>query len=152
MNQITRKYDERHYIGKSLTVNPKLNTHEIPLLWNHLQEHLKNVTECKILHNYIGLEEYPNDFMETHTFTYSAMVEIDKYVEIEGLYSRTLPKGTYISYEIEFDNIQSEIQKVYNHIKEKKLNIDYSFDFEDYMKEQDYSKKNQKMYFTFLLK
>ena len=95
---------------------------------------------------------YPHDFMETNLFTYLAMVETVSKEEIEGFDSIVLPKGKYIKFEIQFDDIGNEIQKVYKYVKEHNIAIDYAFDFEDYRSDQLYSERGQVLDFCFKLK
>jgi predicted transcriptional regulator YdeE len=148
MNQITRHYDTRYFIGLSKSIQPGINNQEIPALWDQLFESLQ---DTKTLGNFIGLEEYGPDFMESHTFTYSALIQVESPLETEDFIQKELPSGTYISFEIQFDDIINEIQKVYHYINEKQIPISHNFDYEDYLITQDYTKRGQSLYLSFLL-
>lgn len=152
MNQIIKKYHERYFIGLSLQLKPGVNNDEIPKLWHKLfNDIIPSLEDEIVIKHYIGLEEYDEDFMTTHELKYSAMVEVKNKIESD-YYQQTLPKGTYVAFEIEFDDIMNEIGRVYDYVKKNKMGVSYAFDYEDYLPNQDYSKREQKLHFTLKLK
>ncbi len=79
------------------------------------------------------------------------MLETKELVKKDGFVSKKLPKGKYIEFEINFDNLHDEMQKVYQYVKENNLTIHYGFDYEDYLKGQDYNKDDAILNFVLKL-
>ena len=138
----TEEYESRFFIGVEYAggvkpgSNPKLGQ-----LWDDfLTDDIKLLKDVPSKDKFIGLECYPPDFKETKTFDYFALLETIELVKKAGFTSKKLPKGSYVLFEINFDQIHDEIQRVYKYIKENNLNIHYGFDYEDYIIGQDYTK------------
>lgn len=152
MKYITKELPERYFIGLVGKFTPSKDVNMIPQLWNKLMnEDFELLKDVEKESKFIGLEAYPHDFMETHEFYYHALVQTKEKVEVEGFETIVLQKGTYIFFEISFDTIKEDIPAIYSFIKENNININYAFDYEDYLEDQDYSKKGQKLNFAFLL-
>jgi predicted transcriptional regulator YdeE len=83
---------------------------------------------------------------------YYALIEISELFDCEeDLVTKKLPKGSYISFEISFDNIRDEVERVYNFVKKEQINVHLGFDVEEYIPGQDYTKPGAKLYLTFKL-
>lgn len=142
MKFITKEFNERFFIGIEYEGGVKPgDTPKLGQLWDvFLREDIKLLKEVPNKDKFIGLECYPPDFRETKTFDYYALLETNELVKKNGFSSKKLPKGTYVLFEINFDNIHDEIQEVYKYVKENSMNIHYGFDYEDYLLGQDYTK------------
>jgi predicted transcriptional regulator YdeE len=153
MNYKISEYKTRFFIGVEYEggvksgSNPKLGE-----LWNiFLSEDLKLLIDVPNYEKFIGLECYPPDFKDLKTFDYYALLETKELVKKDGFVSKKLPKGKYIEFEINFDNLHDEMQKVYQYVKENNLTIHYGFDYEDYLKGQDYNKDDAILNFVLKL-
>lgn len=147
-----RELNERIFCGMSIKVTPGEGNNKIPSLWHRfMTEGSELLKDVKRGTKNIGLEAYPGDFMETHEFYYHAMVEIIEKVDIEGMDTVVLPKGKYIFFELEFDDISNQIQAIYKYIKESNINVNYAFDYEDYLENQQYNQKGQILNLAFLM-
>jgi len=140
MNYKISEYETRFFIGVEYEggvkngVNPKISE-----LWNvFLNEDLKLLISVPNFEKFIGLECYPPDFKETKNYDYYALLETKELVKKDGFVSKKLPKGKYIEFEVQFDDLHNEIHRVYKYVKDNALNIHYGFDYEDYIKGQDY--------------
>jgi len=142
MKFITKEFDERFFIGIEYQGGVKPgDSPKFGQLWDgFLREDIKLLKDVPNKNKFIGLECYPPDFRETKTYDYYALLETNDLVKKDGFTSKKLPKGTYVLFEINFDQIHDEIQKVYKHVKENNMNIHYGFDYEDYLLGQDYTK------------
>lgn len=154
MKYIVRDYEERFFIGLEHTPSIKAGVpHKIPALWTKfMQKEYKNLKKAELVNNFIGLECYPPDFMESHEFDYYVLVESKFLINKDGFVSKKLPKGKYISFEITFTSIYDDIQRVYKYIKEHKVHVHYGFDYEEYLTGEDYNNPQAKLYFSLLLK
>lgn len=153
MKYTTKEFEERYFIGVEYPGGvlagspPKLGQ-----LWDDfLRDDLELLIDVPNKDKFIGLECYPPDFKETRTFDYFALLETNELVKKDGFTSKKLPKGTYVLFEISFDNIHNDIQEVYNYVKETNMNIHYGFDYEDYIKGQDYTKEGAILNFALKL-
>ena len=147
------EFEERYFIGIEYEGGVKSGEQtKLGQLWDDfLREDIKLLKDVPNKDKFIGLECYPPDFRETKTFDYYALLETNELVKKDGFSSKKLPKGKYILFEIEFDNIHDEIQKVYKHVKDNHVNIHYGFDYEDYLQGQDYTKTGAILNFAFKL-
>jgi predicted transcriptional regulator YdeE len=153
MKHIKRAFPERFFIGVELEggVQPGV-PHKIPKLWEvFMNEDIKLLHKDDIIMQFIGLECYPPDFMESRSMDYYAMVQTKEKVEQAGFVTKKLPAGTYISFEIQMDDIMNQIQHVYNYVKNNKIPVHYGFDFEEYIPTEDYTKQGAMLYFSLLL-
>jgi len=153
MKYVKKDYEERYFIGVELEGGVDFeNQPKISELWDEFMTNdLSLLQEIDLGDNFIGLECYPPDFMETKKFDYYAMIQVPKLVKKDGFVTKKLPKGTYIGFEVEFDHLFDQIQKVYAYVKEHNINVHMGFDFEHYLKGEDYSKPGAKLHFSFLL-
>ncbi len=153
MEHFIKEYEERYFIGiEHVNGVTHGNFSGYGKLWSvFLEEDIKLLNKDKILNKFIGLECYPPDFMDTKTFDYFALAETKELFFQPGFTSKKLPKGTYILYPINFDDIVNEIKKVYQDIRARKENIHMGFDYEDYLIDQDYTKEGAKLNFALLL-
>lgn len=152
MEYKTKEHKERYFSGFMLKVNPTKGVQDLPQLWHDfMTKGVELIDDGDKLWNFIGLEAYPFDFMETNEFYYHALIETKTKVKHKELESIVLPAGTYISFEIDFDTISQQIPKIYKFIKANKIDINFAFDYEEYLGNQDYSKKGQKLNFNFKL-
>jgi predicted transcriptional regulator YdeE len=153
MKYIVRDYQERFYVGLEHTPTIKQGVpHKIPELWQQfMSKEYPTLNKAELVNNFIGLECYPPDFMESREFDYFCLVESKFLINMDGFISKKLPKGKYISFEIAFETIHDDIQNVYKYVKEHKMNIHYGFDYEEYLMEEDYNNPGAKLYFSLLL-
>jgi predicted transcriptional regulator YdeE len=146
-------YDERFYIGVefpggvNLSQNPNISN-----FWNDfLRDDLPLLQDIPSKNLFIGLECYPPDFKDTHTFDYYALVETNQLEHKDGFVSKKLPKGKYILFEIEFDDLMNEMQRAYQFAQKEKMPIHYGFDYEQYLMGEDYTKPGAKLQFVIKL-
>lgn len=153
MKYIVRDFNERYYTGLEHIPSLKPGVeNQIPALWQtFMKKALPLLKKAELKNNFIGLECYPPDFMETKEFDYFALIETKYLIHNDGFVSKKLPQGKYISFEIEFDQIHNEIQSVYKYIKDHNVPVHYGFDYEEYLPEEEYQNKGAKLYFTLML-
>ena len=156
MKYTVKDYETRYYAGIEIEngIDITAQTNSISDTWSLLfHQYVDKIKELKEPNQFIGLECYPPNFMEEKVFDYYAMVETKKLVDqVDGITTKKLPRGEYISFEIEFDDIRNEIQKVYAYIREKKIEINHGFDYEEYLNEYNYMESGAKLNFSLLLK
>lgn len=142
MKFTTKEFEERFFIGVEYEGGVKPgDAPKFGQLWDDfLKEDIKLLIDVSDKNKFIGLECYPPDFKESRIFDYFALLETNELVKRDGFTSKKLPKGTYVLFEIHFDEIHDEIQQVYQYVKEHNMNIHYGFDYEDYLEGQDYTK------------
>jgi len=155
MNLKIAEYPERYFAGTQYQGGVQTSsgdTLHIPKIWqtffHQILPQIKNITDVP---HFIGLEIYPEDFIQTRRFDYYAMVETKELVQLPNIVSKTVPSGKYISFEIEFDRITDEIMLCYDYLNQHRIPYDMTFDFEDYINDQNYTLKNQKLYFSIRL-
>lgn len=153
MKYIKQEYENRYYIGLEHIPSIEIGKpHQIKELWDtFLKKGLKELSQEQLKHEFIGLECYAPDFMETKTFDYFALVETKGLIKEQGFVSKKLPKGTYIKFEVEFDHLLEQIKQVYQYINDNNINVHFGFDYEEYISDQDYSKEGAKLYFVLKL-
>lgn len=153
MKYIIKDYPERYYMGVEhpggLIVG---KSHSITKTWDEFFENdYQFLDDIKNGGKFIGLECYPPDFKETKQVDYFVLCEVNNVSKKEGFISKKLPKGKYICFPIKFDDITSEIGNVYKYVKENDIKVSFSFDYEDYLSEQDYQKKSATLNFCLKL-
>ncbi len=155
MKYVIKEYDTRYFAGVELPdgVQSMDDIPKISGLWGDLfQNHITKIQNQKQPNHFIGLETYPFDFKETGTFYYFALAETNGLIEpTEGIVTKKLKPGKYICFTIEFDKISSQIQQVYNYIKENDIKVHVGFDYEDYLEGQDYGGKGALLDFCLML-
>lgn len=154
MKYEVKDFNERYFAGIEFEGGVILGeVNDLQKLWDKFNNDvLKEIPSRKKGSNVIGLECYPPDFMETKVFDYFALVETDGLLESNEIYiTKKLPKGKYISFEIGFDTIKQDIQKVYAYIKEHNVKVHFGFDFEEYLEGQKYYENGAILNFSFLL-
>ncbi|MGD9910144.1 MAG: GyrI-like domain-containing protein [Candidatus Izemoplasmatales bacterium] len=152
MNLIMKEYPERHFAGIPFEGGIRLGSEDvlhIPTIWQTFFEQVLPQINLETENpHFIGLELYPKDFLQTRIFDYLAMVETTERLSIPGVVSKTIPAGKYFSFEINFDHLEEGIQQSYRYLNDHQIPYDMSFDFEDYLNDQNYSLKDQKLYFS----
>ena len=157
MKYIVRDYKTRYFAGIELIGGLKVDSDDyakIPGLWDDLRELYLHEIHNKIFpHNLIGLEMYRFDFLESKTMDYFALVEIKELENFEGeeIVTKKLPKGRYISFKIDHDSLMEEVERVYEYVKQERINIHLGFDVKEYIPEEDYKTQGAKLYLTFKL-
>ncbi len=156
MKYIVNDFETRYFAGIELIGGLKVDSDDfkkIPKLWDDLMDlYISDIPNKTIPNKCIGLEMYRFDFMESKTLDYFALVEITNLFEAnEEVVTKKLPKGKYISFPILFDDIRTEIQKVYNYIEKERINVHLGFDVEEYLPTENYNKPGAKLYLTFKL-
>ena len=146
-------YPERYFIGIELDNGFALGENDrIGQLWDSfLKEDIQLLPHDQLLTKFIGLECYPPDFMETKRFDYFALVQTTTLMKQNGFVSKKLPAGQYISFEIAFDDVSTQIHKCYQYLAENNIKVHMGFDFEDYLEGQDYQRDGAILHFTLLL-
>ena len=93
-------------------------------------------------HQMIGLNCNSIDYDETNKVTYYALVEtIDLIKQKDFIVTKKIPKGNYISFDIEYDNLGLERKRVYDYCKTEGIKVHKGFDYEHYISGQRYSEK-----------
>ena len=154
MKYEVKDMNERYFAGIEYEGGIALSeTHKLPKLWEKfLNDVLEEIPLRKKGFPVIGLECYPPDFMETKVFDYYTLVETDVLIEKSEKYvTKKLPKGKYICFEVGFDTLKDDVQKVYKYIKEHNVKIHKGFDFEEYLDGQKYYESGAILNFSFLL-
>lgn len=154
MKYEVKDFDERYFAGIEFEGGLALGeTSKTTKLWdNFLKNVLSEIPSKKKGFPLIGLECYPPDFMEIKTFDYYALVETDFLIEKSDKYvTKKLPKGKYISFEIEFDTLHEDIHRVYKYVDEHNVKIHKGFDVEEYIEGQKYNERGAILNFSFLL-
>lgn len=152
MNLIIKEYPERYFAGIAFEGGVHVDTEDllrIPTVWQtFFHETLPRILQTTEEPHFIGLEVYPSDFLKTRIFDYLAMVETKEIVRIPGVVTKTIPAGKYISFELSFDHLVEGIHQSYQYLNDNHIPYDRSFDFEDYLNDQNYSLKDQRLYFS----
>lgn len=152
MKHNIKQYKERYFIGieyeGGITAD---QIHSIPTLWEDFMRDIQLLQDAPLKQKYIGLECYPPDFRDSQTMDYYAMVETSELIERDGFVSKRLPAGSYIRFEIEFDQLTTDIPKAYQYLKDHQIRYHNMFDYEDYCADQDYSQPGATLYISFLL-
>lgn len=157
MKYVVNDYETRYFAGIELIGGLKVNTNDydkIPGLWSDFREvYLKDIPNRKEPGHFIGLEMYRFDFMESKTMDYFALVEIEELFDCneEEVVTKKLPKGRYISFTINHDDLLSEVEKVYQYIENEGINVHLGFDVKEYLVEENYDFPGAKMLLTFKL-
>ena len=98
----------------------------------------------------IGLESYPEDFMEERIFTYSALMPVHKTEGLDPKLIKVVKGGKFIRFETTFGGLfQGFVPQVYAFVKENKIPVDYSMDYEEYPPEFDAHDPASPMYVCF---
>lgn len=144
MKYTIKDYKERFYIGIEYPGGVVVGAdNTIKKTWTDFfdndYQYIENVKDGG---KFIGLECYPPDFSESKTFDYYALCEVSSLAKQEGFVSKKLPEGKYISFPVKMRELKTEIGNVYRFIKENNIKVSNSFDYEDYLSEEDYSKKD----------
>jgi len=155
MKYTEKEYETRYFAGIEYEGGIDLNNRidDIHNVWNSFfNNDLEKIKGKKEPQKFIGLECYPPDFHETRLFDYYALVQLDELYEVEeGLVTKKLPAGKYISFEIKFDEMKEEIHKVYKYITDNDIQVHKGFDFEDYLLNQNYGEKGAILNFSLML-
>lgn len=98
----------------------------------------------------IGLEIYPENFMEIKKFTYSALYPVN---DTEGLNQNRvirLKGGKFIRFETTFEELtKGFIPTVYKYINEHKIPVAFDYDYEEYPYEFDASNPQSTVFICF---
>jgi hypothetical protein len=124
---------------------------QIPTLWESFMSDIQLLKEEPLKQKFVGLECYPPDFMETKVMDYYAMVETTSLIEHDGFVSKRLPAGRYIEFDVQFDQLHDDMQRVYQYLKDENMAVHTTFDYEDYLAEENYSEPGAMLRFCFLL-
>ncbi|XMB72182.1 GyrI-like domain-containing protein [Mycoplasmatota bacterium WC30] len=156
MKYFIKEYETRYFAGIEFPngINLKNNDmKKIPKLWeNFFNNYTSKIVNQVEPSHYIGLEFYSFDFKETGTYDYYVLAETKELVEQTGrIVTKKLKPGRYICFPINFDEITTEIQKVYKHIKDKGIKVHMGFDYEDYLTTEDYGVTGAVLNFCLLL-
>lgn len=152
MEHFERYYEERYFIGIEFAggVTPD-KIDKIPSLWEEFMSDLSLLKPLPLKRKFIGLECYPPDFKDVWEMEYYAMVQTESQVEHSGFVTKKLPKGNYLHFNISFDHLRDDIQNVYAYLKEHQIKFHKTFDYEEYLEDEDYSKSGARLNFCFLL-
>ncbi|MFK5883213.1 MAG: GyrI-like domain-containing protein [Candidatus Izemoplasma sp.] len=153
MKYIIKNYPERYYLGiehlGGITIG---KPNSITKTWKDFFDNdLNFIEDIKDGGKFVGLECYPIDFLETKQLDYFVLCEVKSVIHKEGFISKKIPAGKYICFSINYNDIPKEIVKVHQHIKENDIKVSYSFDYEEYLSSQDYTKKGSILNFCLKL-
>ena len=157
MKYIIRDMNTRYFAGIELIGGLRVNSDDyqkIPGLWDDFKDMYLSLIPNKVIPNtVIGLEMYRFDFMESKTMDYFALVEIDELFDNndEDIVTKKLPKGSYISFKIEHDELLNEVEKVYEFVKRERINVHLGFDVKEYLPTENYKEKGAKLNLLFKL-
>jgi len=157
MKYVINEYPTRYYAGIELIGGLRVNSDDyqkIPKLWDDFKEiYLEDIPKQKRPKNFIGLEMYQIDFMESKKMDYFAMVEISDLFDCEDdeIVTKKLPAGKYISFTISNDDLLNEVEKVYKYIEEEQISIHLGFDVKEYDSNQNYRNYGVQLLLTFKL-
>ena len=157
MKYVVKEFGTRYFAGIELIGGLKVNSNDydkIPGLWDDFRElYLKDIPNQQTPNHFIGLEIYRFDFMESKTLDYFALVEISELYDTgdDEVITKKLPKGKYISFTIEHDDLYNEVEKVYEYIENEKINVHLGFDVKEYLVTEDYKNIGAKLLLTFKL-
>ncbi|MFA7076179.1 MAG: effector binding domain-containing protein [Candidatus Izemoplasmatales bacterium] len=157
MEYVINEYETRYFAGIELIGGLKVDSDDykrIPGLWDDFRElYLDGIPNKNLDNNFIGLEMYRFDFMESKTMDYFALVEIKELFDCndEEVVTKKLSKGRYISFSIEHDDLQNEVERVYEYIKKERFNVHLGFDIKEYLVDENYKESGAKMLLTFKL-
>lgn len=134
-----KEFETRYFAGIELIGGYKIGSDDIkkiPGLFEELENvYLDDIDLKKKPLQYIGLETYRFDFMESKMVDYYAMVETQGLIDVEedgNLLTKKLPKGKYIMFPIKKSHRKDDIKKVYRYVEEKEINVHLGFHVEMY--------------------
>lgn len=157
MEYVIKDFDTRYYAGIELIGGFRIGSEDqkkIPGLWEELENlYLNDIPQVKEPINFIGLEIYRFDFMESKTVDYFALVETNGLIEVDedNLVTKKLPKGRYMMFPIVKSDVSNQIKQVYKFIEKEEFNVHIGFHVEDYQSESGSHFNNEKMYLCFKL-
>lgn len=153
MKYIIKDYPERYYLGIEHLGGIKVGIpNTISKTWDEFfEKDYKFIEDVKDGGKFIGLECYPMDFLESKELDYFVLCEVTSIVHKEGFISKKIPAGRYMCFSINYSNIPKEIAKVHKYIKDNNIKVSYSFDYEEYLSSQDYTKKGSILNFCLKL-
>lgn len=146
-------YATRYFIGVEKQGGILLGNEEnIETLWEEFIAEditlLKNLV--KPIH-YIGLDCYPPDFKDEKRFDYFVMAEVNSKEKQPGFVLKKLPEGRYMIFEIPNEQVQNQIRKVYQYVKENKISVHMGFDYEDFSSANKFFDTSSTLEFALLL-
>lgn len=152
MNHRIRHHEERFFVGIEFAggVTPE-QMGDIPQLWEDFMRDITLLEDVPLIRQYIGLECYPPDFLQTRTMDYYALVQTETLVHRAGFVSKRLPKGDYIEFLVSFDDLPRQFEAVYRYLKDHDIRCHSTFDYEEYLEDQDYNAPGATLYLSFLL-
>lgn len=146
MEYIIKEYPTRYFAGIELIGGLRVEKNDygkIPGLWDEFRDvYLSDIKNKLTPYCFIGLEMYRFDFMESKTMDYFALVQITELFnnEDEEIVTKKLPKGRYISFSINHDDLLNEVEKVYEYIEKERINVHLGFDVKEYLRTENYKK------------
>jgi|GEM_PF-1441758 len=157
MKYIVKDFDTRYYAGIELIGGFRIGSDghkKLPGLWEELENvYLDDIPNKKDPLHFVGLEIYRVDFAETKMVDYYALVETDGLIGLDddnNLVTKKLPKGSYMMFPIDKNNLVNDIKKVYRYIEQEAFNIHIGFHVEDYTYFQE-RKDDKTLYLCFKL-
>lgn len=157
MEYIIKEYPTRYFAGIELIGGLRAEKNDygkIPGLWDEFRDvYLSDIKNKYTPYCFIGLEMYRFDFMESKTMDYFALVQITELFnnEDEEIVTKKLPKGRYISFSINHDDLLNEVEKVYEFIENERINVHLGFDVKEYLRTENYKKPGAKLNLVFKL-
>ncbi|MBI9009898.1 MAG: GyrI-like domain-containing protein [Tenericutes bacterium] len=156
MKYFVKEYETRYFAGIEYPngIRPKTNDiKKIPELWEKFFKEYASSIEKQVEPNHlIGLEIYPFYFAKEGVFDYCVLAETKELIESsDEIVTKKLKAAKYICFPINYDNIASQIQKVYKYIKEKEIHVHMGFDYEDYLVGENYGEPGAVLNFCLAL-
>lgn len=156
MKYIVKDYDTRYFAGIELIGGFQVGTNDlkiIPELWNDLESlYMNDISNKRWPISKIGLEIYRYDFMESKMVDYYATIETDVLIDVddESLVTKKLPKGKYVLFPINREDIPGNIKRIYRFIQGENINVHLGFHIEIY-EDSTLNTDNETMYLSFKL-
>jgi predicted transcriptional regulator YdeE len=144
MEYYIQDYGVRHYAGIMAEGGISLinisERQKIKETWRFFYEYiLEALPERVSPQYYIGLDWYGDDYQERRAYDYMVLAQVKEEFEDYGnIIYRTLPEGKYVVFPMIYDYIRIMKQKAYILIKKHKINVDYTFEFIEYLPDQNY--------------
>lgn len=154
MNYDERRFEVRYFEGYEHQGNVTLKTghKELQPPWMDLFKNIERINNIKEPRSFIGLNCYPPGFKKADGYDYFAMIQTELPNNVpESVSTKKLPAGTYIVFRIAFGKIREETNKIYKYINDKQLNVNFGFDYEEYIQSEDYSNPEAILEYAFLL-
>ncbi|WP_377890733.1 GyrI-like domain-containing protein [Alkalihalobacillus sp. R86527] len=145
---------DRYYVGLTYpgSLSPqRLEEVDLPSFWMTFSEqfmnrHVSHLVQKEEAIGYMERTQHSN-------YAYTAACEVTEFGETSDFDKIVIPKGTYLSFEISFQDKDREIQFVYDFVRNNSDSIaDLSYCFEYYPESFNHEDEHTSLYFMVPLK